>query len=167
MAEKELAGILAAAVHAGWLPVQEGLLDVLDCIQISGLRPDISTSSAANPVGHDTKQWPRYVAEQYMDPEMPGGSCHLLQAVQAMCWPWAQCTVLYHDQELLIKSVPVRRRYAGLQLELSHAGKAKMFLETRSRGMTHVQPPSSSDHAATCAFVASSIRKVRGPIDIQ
>ena len=69
LAEKELAGILAAAVHVGWLPVQEGILGVIDCIQITGPCPD---DSAAHPVPHDLKQWPRIVAEQYLDPSMPG-----------------------------------------------------------------------------------------------
>lgn len=54
-----LAGILAAAVHHGYLSVQEGICDALDMKLVKGMEK-----------GHT--QLPRLIAEQYMNRDKSG-----------------------------------------------------------------------------------------------
>ena len=66
----KLASILAAAVHHGYLSVQEGICNVLDVSgQIRGFgteeQPTLFTAE-------DQAQWPSIIAEQYMNPGSPG-----------------------------------------------------------------------------------------------
>ena len=69
--QQELAAIFAAAVHQGWISVQEGICDTLDCITFLESTADDGTPNDCSVTEHDRK-WARWVAEAYMDPSMPG-----------------------------------------------------------------------------------------------
>ena len=69
--QQELAAIFAAAVHQGWISVQEGICDTLDCITFLESTADDGRPNDCSLTEHDRK-WARWVAEAYMDPSMPG-----------------------------------------------------------------------------------------------
>ena len=62
--------IVAAAVHQGWLSVQEGVCDSLDCeaLQLPRQKTAMPAQCRVPSFGH----WSRLIAEAYTDPDMPG-----------------------------------------------------------------------------------------------
>ena len=67
----QLAGIVAAAAHAGLISVHEGICDVIDASSGLACSPDNAPSEAECLKDH-FGQWSRCIAEQYMNPAMPG-----------------------------------------------------------------------------------------------
>ena len=66
---EQLAEIMAAAVHEGWISVAEGLCDVIDFLACASCeQPNLCASAA------DRVQLPRLIAEKYMDSSMAGMS---------------------------------------------------------------------------------------------
>ena len=71
--QHRLAGILAAAVHVGLISAQEGICDVIDaigsrCVLLDADKGQTEVDYLTEP----SAQWPRYIAEEYMAPSMPG-----------------------------------------------------------------------------------------------
>ena len=66
----DLARTLAAAVHMGWISVQEGVCDALDCMA----NPHIDPQQPKQVLHRLTmgKWLPAYVVHHYLDPTLPG-----------------------------------------------------------------------------------------------
>ena len=64
-----LARIMAAAIFKGYICVQEGLLDLIDAVLP---QPDDNYPAAEDNYGHHRMQWPRIIAQHYLDPSLPG-----------------------------------------------------------------------------------------------
>ena len=70
----QLAGIVAAAAHVGLISVHEGVCDVIDASSPMYHKTGMGRPSDMDYVNVPFSQWSRLVAEQYMDPAMPGAS---------------------------------------------------------------------------------------------
>ena len=66
-----LAGIVAAAVHVGLISALEGICDIIDCSCFSNRSP-AEGPSRLDHLSESTARWARRIAEQYLDPAMPG-----------------------------------------------------------------------------------------------
>ena len=62
---------MAAAVHEGWISVQEGILDTLDLITYLTSTADDGTPNNCS-VTDDDRTWARWVTETYMTPSVKG-----------------------------------------------------------------------------------------------
>ena len=64
---------MAAAVHEGWISVQEGVLDTLDLnTYLDSPADDGRPNNPSCVVDDDERTWARWVIEQYMNPGMKG-----------------------------------------------------------------------------------------------
>lgn len=82
----DLAGILAAAVHQGYVSVQEGICDALDHFRGESFKDGQPTKLLLS--CGDRAQLPRLIAERYLDPDAPGEcllACQLLMATLFEC----------------------------------------------------------------------------------
>ena len=72
----QLAGIVAAAVHAGLISVYEGVCDIIDAS--SPVVHDLAegTNAETEYLTNDFAQRSRCIAEQYMSASMPGANQH-------------------------------------------------------------------------------------------
>ena len=66
--QAELAQLVAAAVHQGWLSVQEGICDLLDCVDA----PTLHGPSPMPVADREDQEWALWTVQQYLDPALPG-----------------------------------------------------------------------------------------------
>ena len=76
----KLASIMAAAIHKGYICVQEGLLDLVDAVLP---QPYDDYPAAEDNFGHHRIHWPRLIAQHYLDPTLPG-DCSLSYEVTSV-----------------------------------------------------------------------------------
>ena len=86
--QHELASVLAAAVHMGWLSVQEGVCDTTDCM--SGRTCFRMPGQPTKNIELEAREWSRLVCEQYLKSSMAGTLLtSTMQAVQGR--PGSEC----------------------------------------------------------------------------
>ena len=69
--QNELARVFAAAVHTGWISVQEGICSTLDVVAANTVLTKPTQQRQLKP---EDREWGRLICEQYLDISMPGDS---------------------------------------------------------------------------------------------
>ena len=78
----EMASVVAAAVHQGWIPIQE-ILDMLDSDAMESDRVQPSGSNIVQCNFSDEKRdWALWTAQRYVDPQMAGAP----MVADLACW---------------------------------------------------------------------------------
>lgn len=67
--QNELARVFAAAVHTGWISVQEGICSTLDVVAANTV---LTKSTQLRNVKPEEREWGRLICEQYLDISLPG-----------------------------------------------------------------------------------------------
>ena len=73
--QAEMASVMAAAVHQGWIPIEE-MLDLLDSVALPTSYIQQGSGASSNTV--EEREWAQWTAQAYLDPST-AGPCHIGQ----------------------------------------------------------------------------------------